>query len=119
MSDELAILSRASRPKGLGCGFVFWCVAFFPIAIIMFFNRSQQPGEQTLTIRLRKSDGPVPPGPAAFEPTTPGDLKMSDDRESWWDGRDWVSADEATPPMARRNTDGNLWWDGQQWRAIS
>jgi hypothetical protein len=119
MNDELAILTRANRQKGLGCGFVFWCVVFFPIAIIMLVSRGKQAGEQTVTIRLVKTGAPVLPGPGAFAPATPRELKMSDDRESWWDGGDWVSADDATPPMARRSADGNLWWDGQQWRAIS
>jgi len=47
MSNEFAILSRQSEQKGLGCGFVFWCVVFFPVALIMLMNRSKQLGEHT------------------------------------------------------------------------
>lgn len=120
MSNELAILYRASQQKGLGCAFWFWVIFFFPIAIIMLMMRSNQPGEQTVTIRLEQSTPAPPlPGPASFAPQTPQTLQMSEDRRTWWDGQTWVAADRATPPMARRSTDGNLWWDGQEWRAVS
>lgn len=119
MTSELAILARQGQQKGLGCGFVFWMVVFFPIALIMLFNRSNQVAEQTVTIRLVQSNVSVLPGPAGFAPAMPQDLCMSDDREFWWDGGTWVAAEQATPPMAKKSADGNLWWDGEEWRAVS
>lgn len=118
MSNEFAILSRQSEQKGLGCGFVFWCVAFFPVALIMLMNRSKQLGEHTITIRLQQASTPPLPRPEEFAPALPEQLQMSEDRKSWWDGRTWVRADQASPPMARRSADGNLWWDGETWRAV-
>jgi len=121
MSNEFAILFKPGEQKGLGCGFVLCLLIPFcwPIAIIMLVNRSKQVGEQTITIRLQEKSQPTLPGPDDFAPAIPAQLQMSEDRESWWDGRDWVRADQAAPPMARRSADGNLWWDGQEWRAVS
>jgi hypothetical protein len=115
MSNELAILTTVNPQKSLGCGFVFWCVVFFPVAIIMLVNRSKDRGERSITIRLQQASAPT----LVAQPSVPAPLRMSEDRQSWWDGEDWVRVDQAPPPNARRSADGNLWWDGQQWRAIS
>ena len=118
MTAELAILVKPGQQKNLGCAFIFWCLAFFPIAIMMAVARNKQAQESTVTIRLDATGGSVLPPPDAPAPPLPQALSMSEDRQSWWDGANWVSVASATPPMAKKNPDGSLWWDGEEWRAV-
>lgn len=117
MTAELAILVRPGSQSSLGCGFVFWLFVFFPIAIIMLLNHNKQQGESTVTIRLDDSGGLSLGAPPSATPAMPSELMMSEDRSYWWDGANWIRADEATPPMAKKTGDGTLWWDGEEWQA--
>jgi hypothetical protein len=47
---------------------------------------------------------------------TPGGLTWSEDREWWWDGRQWRDALREIPPGAVLSEDGASWWDGETWR---
>jgi hypothetical protein len=58
-------------------------------------------------------------GFAAVEAAPMGQVQMSDDRRSWWDGAAWRDAERETPPAAQRSEDGKYWWDGAAWRAIA
>jgi len=119
MGADLAILVKAGAQKNLGCGFFFWLIVFFPIAIMMLVSRNRAAVEYTVTIRLEATQGSVLPRPPGPQPEMPRELRMSDDGESWWDGGGWVPVSQATPPMARRSEDGQLWWDGEGWRAVT
>lgn len=118
MGHDLAILAKPGKQKNLGCGFIFWLIVFFPIAIIMAVNRGKVAQEATVTIRLDPSAATPSPTSSTPQSTMPEQLKMSDDGAYWWDGAKWVDANQATPPMAKKSPDGGLWWDGQKWRAI-
>ena len=117
MTAELAILAKPGQQKNLGCMFIFWLLFFFPVAIIMLLSRNKDAQESTVTIRLDLTGGPVISVPRGPVHKLPQELKMSDDRQFWWDGGSWVRADAVTPPMAKKNADGSLWWDGEEWRA--
>jgi hypothetical protein len=56
--------------------------------------------------------------PAAVATPAPGDLQMSDDRRSWWDGSAWRDAEHEVPPAAQRSEDKHFWWDGTAWRPM-
>jgi hypothetical protein len=45
-----------------------------------------------------------------------GELTWSEDREWWWDGRQWRDALREIPPGAVLSEDGASWWDGKTWR---
>jgi hypothetical protein len=116
ITSELAILVKPGENKPLGCAFWFWVFVFFPVAILMAINHNKQGQELTVTIRLDLSAGSVLPPPPSG-PAMPQELVMSEDRQHWWDGANWVAVDQATPPMAKKNADGTLWWDGEKWQA--
>jgi hypothetical protein len=117
MTADLAILVKPGASSNLGCAFWFFLFVFFPIAIIMAISNGKQAGEQTVTIHLVVQQQPVLPGPQSFAPDLPTELQMSEDRQQWWDGRQWIQADDVTPPMAKKSDNGQLWWDGGEWRA--
>lgn len=117
ITSDMAILFRPGSHKSLGCGFVFWLLVFFPIAIIMAVSNANQAAESTVTIRLDTAGGLVLPPPPSARPPMPTELTMSEDRGFWWDGSTWVSTDQSSPPMAPQAADGTLWWDGEEWRA--
>ena len=50
--------------------------------------------------------------------TMSGDVQMSPDGASWWDGQKWHDAQQEVPFTARRSPDGAFWWDGQRWRPV-
>ncbi len=117
ITNDVAVLFRRGEQGSLGCAFWFWLFFFFPIAIVIALSQGNKPGDSSVTIRLEPAPAVALPKPQQFVAPLPDTLRMSEDRESWWDGASWVSASEVTPPMADKSADGRLWWDGEEWRA--
>jgi hypothetical protein len=47
-----------------------------------------------------------------------GEVKLSDDRQWWWDGARWRDTEVESPPAAKLSEDGQRWWDGVDWRPM-
>jgi hypothetical protein len=45
-----------------------------------------------------------------------GEIRLSANRQRWWNGRAWMLVTECMPPNARLDEKGERWWDGVEWR---
>ena len=45
-----------------------------------------------------------------------GEIRLSANRQRWWNGRAWLTVKDAMPPNARLDAAGERWWDGVEWR---
>jgi hypothetical protein len=90
---------------------VLWAVIGFflcllPLIVYSIVYATQS--DQMIIVKLRI-------GTDAGE-LTAGGLTWSEDREWWWDGRQWRDALREIPPGAVLSEDGTSWWDGKTWR---
>jgi len=49
-------------------------------------------------------------------PPQPFGMRLSPDRNYWWDGQSWQDASRRLPIGAQLSPDGAHWWDGVSWR---
>jgi hypothetical protein len=45
-----------------------------------------------------------------------GEIRLSGNRQRWWNGRMWVSVADSMPSNARLDAAREKWWDGVEWR---
>ena len=45
-----------------------------------------------------------------------GEIRLSANRQRWWNGRSWMLVADCMPPNARLDEKGERWWDGVEWR---
>jgi len=108
----LAVLERPKK-KMSGATKLLLGLTVFPVLIPIGARNIAKNADRIIAIRLRQSA--YPDNPNATDHAVG---QMSPDFQYWWNGSQWVDADDSTPPRAPRNDDGSLWWDGAKWRAV-
>jgi len=91
---------------------VLWAVIGFflcllPLIVYCIVYATQS--DQMVIIKLRAASRD------AGESTT-DEITWSEDRDWWWDGRQWRDALRELPPGAVLSEDHRSWWDGKAWR---